>query len=422
VLNAEPGEQYRFNWNAALALSPNDPNTIWVGGNRLFKSVDRGDTYIASPDLTKHIDRCKVTLMGVRGDEAQIGKNDGVTAYSTIITISESPVVPGTVWVGTDDGNLQVSRDGGLTFTEVGKNIAALPQGALAGENPYWISRVEASHFDAATAYVAVDGHRTDDLKPYVFVTHDFGKTFTSVTGDLPVFGDVQVVREDPKNKNLLYVGTEFGLFVSVDGGTAWSKMHGGFPSVRTDDILIHPRDGDLIVGTHGRGVWIADDISSLEQLTPAVLAEDVHLFDVRPGVDYMRDLESDRCRPTLPCMGQSLFVAENAPRGVAISYYLKAAVPGNVSITVSDITGRTLCSVDGPAAAGINRVRWTVNAVAGGGAGPRRNTGAASSRCDEPSDGPQAPPGNYAVTLHAGGHTYTKVIQILEDRWLEQR
>ncbi|MGH7615717.1 MAG: WD40/YVTN/BNR-like repeat-containing protein, partial [Gemmatimonadaceae bacterium] len=230
VLNAEPGEQYRFNWNAALALSPNNPSTIWVGANRLFKSINRGETYVASPDLTKHIDRCTVTLMGVRGTEPQIGKNDGVTSYSTIITISESPVAPGTVWAGTDDGNLQVSRDGGLTFSEVGKNITGLPRGALAGENPYWISRVEASHFDAATAYVAVDGHRSDDLRPYVFVTHDFGKTFLSATGDLPSFGDVQVVREDPRNRNLLYAGTEFGLFISVDAGATWSKMHGGFP------------------------------------------------------------------------------------------------------------------------------------------------------------------------------------------------
>src|SRR5207244_1442649 len=156
------------------------------------------------------------------GDKAQLSKNDGVSAFSTITAISESPVLPGVVWAGTDDGNLQVSRDGGLTFTEVGKNIAGLPSGALTGANPYWISRIDASHFDAGTAYVAIDGHRSDDLRPYIFVTRDYGRTFQSVAGNLPTPGNVQVVREDPKNKDLLYAGTEFGLFVTLDGGKSW--------------------------------------------------------------------------------------------------------------------------------------------------------------------------------------------------------
>ena len=142
----------------------------------------------------------------------QLSKNDGVVSYSTIISISESPVMPGVVWAGTDDGNVQVSRDGGEHFTEVGKNLPGLPQ-----DNQYWISRIDASHFDAATAYVAVDGHRNDDLKPYVFVTHDFGATFQSISNNLPASGNVQVIREDPRNRDLLYVGTEFGLFVSLD-------------------------------------------------------------------------------------------------------------------------------------------------------------------------------------------------------------
>ena len=423
VLNAQPGEQYRYNWNTAFALSPHDPHIVWFGGNRLFKSYSRGDTYVESADLTKQIDRCKINLMGAPGNKSQLGKNDGVTSYSTIISISESPVLPGVVWVGTDDGNLQLSRDGGTTFTEVGKNLTGLPQGALTGDNPYWISRIDASHFDAGTAYVAVDGHRTDDMHPYIFVTHDYGRTFRSVTGDLPSYGNVQVVREDPKNRNLLYAGTEFGLFISLDGGTSWSKAKNGFPTVRTDDILVHPRDGDLIVAAHGRGIWIADDITPLQQLTPSVSAQDAVLFDVRPAVAYLRDLRADRCRPTLPCFGQSVFLAENPPRGTAISYYLKSAATDDVKISISDAAGHVLCTTSGPRAAGINRVQWTLSAPLAARTGVGRGSGAApSSSCTQTGDANEVAPGAYTATLSVGGHDYTKPVQVLEDRWLEER
>src|SRR5438046_7992775 len=186
----------------------------------------------------------------------------------------------GVGWAGTDDGNLQVSRDAGATFTEVGKHLPGLP-----ANHVYWISRIDASHFDPASAYVSVDGHRSDDLKPYVFVTHDSGASFQSIANNLPSPGNVQVIREDPKNKDLLYVGTEFGLFVSLNGGKEWQRFMGNYPTVRTDDILVHPRENDLIVATHGRSVWIADDITPLQQLTADVQAEDAHLFDMRPVV-----------------------------------------------------------------------------------------------------------------------------------------
>jgi gamma-glutamyltranspeptidase len=423
VLNAQPGEQYRFNWNTAFALSPHNAHIVWFGGNRLFKSYDRGDTYVQSADLTKQIDRCKVSVMGVGGDKPQLGKNDGVTSYGTIISVSESPALPGVVWAGTDDGNLQLSRDGGLTFTEVGKNLSGLPPGALRGDSPYWVSRIDASHFDAGTAYVAVDGHRTDDMHPYVFVTHDYGSTFRSVAGDLPAYGNVQVIREDPRNRDLLYVGTEFGLFISLDAGSTWAKAMGGFPTVRTDDILVHPRDGDLIVATHGRGVWIGDDITSLQQLTASARAADVYLFDVQPAVAWLRDLQSNRCRPTLPCFGQSVFLAENAPRGTAISYYLKSQAPGAVTLTISDIAGRVVCMSTGPGAAGINRVQWTLSASSGrgGGRGGANNTGQAAS-CTQSGAGEGAEPGDYTVKLNVSGRDYTRVVRVLEDRWLGQR
>jgi photosystem II stability/assembly factor-like uncharacterized protein len=422
VVNATPGDQYRFNWNTPFALSPHDPNIVWFGGNRLFKSYDRGETYVASADLTKQIDRCKVTLMGARGDKSQLAKNDGVTSYSTIISISESPVSPGVVWAGTDDGNLQVSRDGGTTFAEVGENLPGLPQGALVGDNPYWISRIDASHFDAATAYVAVDGHRSDDLRPYVFVTHDYGRSFQPLTNDLPAYGNVQVIREDPKNENLLFVGTEFGLFISLDAGKSWEKFRSNFPTVRTDDILVHPRDGDLIVATHGRGIWIADDITPLQQLTPAIRMQSAYLFDIRPAVAYRHDVEADRCRPTLPCLGQSVFAGENAPHGTAINYYLNSAVPGGVTVSISDITGRMLCTSSGPAAAGINRIQWTLSAPMVASQAGGRASVAPETSCNRNGDFATVAPGAYTVKLSAGGKEISKIVQVLEDRWLGAR
>ena len=225
---------------------------------------NRGDTWTASADLTRQIDRNTVAVMGVPGNRTMLSKNDGVVAYSTIISLSESPVMPGVVWAGTDDGNVQVSRDGGMTFTEVGKNMPGLPANHL-----YWISRIDASHFDAATAYVSVDGHRSNDLKPYLFVTRDYGQTWQSIAGNLPQFGihpggargsaqqgsalrrhRVRPVRVDRRRQDL-------------------EQFMNNLPTARVDDILVHPRDNDLIVATHARGVWIADDMTALQQATP---------------------------------------------------------------------------------------------------------------------------------------------------------
>jgi photosystem II stability/assembly factor-like uncharacterized protein len=404
VLNAHPGDQYRFNWNTPVIMSPHNPKIVWLGGNRLFKSYNQGDTWVASADLTKQIDRNTVSLMGVPGTVTQLSKNDGVVSYSTIISISESPMLPGVVWVGTDDGNLQVSRDGGVTFTEVGKNLPGLP-----ANHQYWISRIDASHFDAGTAYVSVDGHRSDDLKPYVFVTHDFGKTFESVAGNLPASGDVQVIREDPKNKDLLYAGTEFGLFASLDAGTTWKKFMTNYPTVRTDDILVHPRDSDLIVATHGRSVWIADDISPLQQLTSDVMAQDAFLFNIRPAIAYLNDQQHGQ-----QVGGQKVFVGENAPRGASIDYYLKSAASGDVTISIADVGGKVIRTLEGSKHAGINRVLWNLTPTAPANAPP-----AGGGRGGQPQP---VEAGTYIVTLTAGGKTMTKPVTVLEDRWLAER
>jgi hypothetical protein len=406
VINATFGDQYRFNWNTPFILSPHNPSILWLGGNRLFKSYNRGDTWVASEDLTKNVDRNTVTLMGVPGNETQLSKNDGVVSYSTIVSLSESPVMPGVVWAGTDDGNLQVTRDGGQTFIEVGKNLPGLP-----ANHQYWISRIDASHFDPATAYVSVDGHRSDDLKPYVFVTRDYGKTFEDLASNLPPYGNVQVIREDPKNRDLLYVGTEFGLFISLDCGRNWQKFMNNYPTVRTDDILVHPRDNDLIVATHGRSIWITDDITPLQQLTEVVRDSEATLFDIRPAIAWLNDQQRNH-----QVGGQKVFVGENAPRGASITYYLKSAATGDVKISIADVTGRVIRAIDGTKTAGINRVMWNLSPTApqgqGGGGGFGGGRGGLTT----------VEPGTYIVTLEVGGKKLTKPLQVLQDRWLEER
>jgi hypothetical protein len=388
-----------------------------------------------------------------------------MTSYSTIISLAESPVLAGVVWAGTDDGNLQLSRDNGVTFVEVGKNISGLPANALSGDNPYWISRIEPSHYDAGTAYVSIDGHRSDDLTPYIFVTRDFGRTWATVSGSLPRTGNVQVVREDPRNRDLLYAGTEFGLFVSLDAGTKWEPFMNGYPVVRTDDILVHPRDGDLIVASHGRSIWIADDITPLQQWSTQVAAADATLFDVRPAVAYANDVKLD-----IYTGGEKQFEGENPARGTAIQFHLKAGVSGDAKISIADATGRAVCETIVKAMPGIHRVQWALVApmlattpAAGGRGGAAGGVGAvgnapANAAANTPPNAPPnvagavvapgaalpapiaavpnvscagtggggrggapagATPGSYIVKLTVGGHEYLKPVQVLEDRWM---
>ena len=342
-------EQYRFYWNTPLVMSPHNPRILYVGADRLFKSLDRGDSWTATPDLTKHIDRSTLSIMGVAGKDPMASKHDGYTGYSYIVTVAESPKLPGVLWVGTDDGNVQVSKDGGSTWTNVAKNVPGI------GET-YHISRVEPSHFDGATCYLSVDGHRLDDLKPYVFVTRDYGATWTSLVGNLPAKGTVNVIREDPKNKDLLYAGTEFGLYISLNGGGEWKKLMSGMPTVRIDDIIVHSRDNDLVVGTHGRGIYILDDISALQQLSTKALDVDAQLFDVRPGTIWLNDPRLSRSAG-----GAKLFRGANPSPGTAISYYLKAVPSGDVKITISDYTGKVVRNITGTKEAGLNRVQWNL-------------------------------------------------------------
>ncbi len=338
---------FRFNWSSPVLLSPHNSQTIYFGGQHLFKSVDRGDSWmIISPDLTTN-DKSKFEFAKPTGGITTDAT--GAETHCTIITISESPKRPGLIWVGTDDGNVQVTRNGGVTWTNVRPNFPAdLPKNI-------WCSRVEASHFDEGTCYVAFEGHRSDIFKPFVYKTTDYGKTWTGIAANLPDGHPVYVVREDPRNKNLLFLGTEFAVFFSINGGKGWTNMTLNMPTVAFHDILIHPRDNDLIVATHGRGIWILDDISALEQASESVLGSDAYLFDsARPATKWLRIQRGGYGR------GNLFFQGENPPQGALIHYYLKDKPAGPTTIEITDVTGqnKTTFTIDN-ALPGINRLVW---------------------------------------------------------------
>jgi hypothetical protein len=284
------------------------------------------------------------------------------------------------VWVGTNDGNLQVSRDGGSTWKNVVDRVPGVPKETH-------VSRVEPSHFDAGTCYVTFDGHRTDDMKPYVFVTRDFGETWTSIAGNL-ADGNVNVITEDPRNPNLLFLGTEYALYVSLDGGKEWKRFMNGLPTVRIDDIIVHPRDHDLIAGTHGRSIWIVDDITPLEQLTDDVTKGDGYLFDVRPGTAWITDIQKQ-----LQIGGAKNFRGQNPAPGTAVAYWLKNPA-SNVKISITDITGREVRSMDGAKSAGLNRVQWDLRTnPPQRGTPPATGQGAEAAAAGAPATPPPNPP-----------------------------
>lgn len=367
--NNEGEPRFRFNWNTPFLVSPHDPTTLWMGGQYMFKLTQRGERWErVSPDLTTH-DAARMMTGG-----------SGAEQYCTIVSLAESPVKAGVLWAGTDDGKVWTSPDGGATWNDVTANIKGVPPGL-------YVSRVEPSHRDAATAYVSIDGHRSDIVAPYVFVTHDAGRTWTSLAAGLPKDATVNVVREDLENPSLLWVGTEFGLYVSFDGGAQWLRWKAGLPTVAVDDILIHPRERDVIVATHGRSLYVLDGAQLLEQWTPRALADTVTFASPRTAWSFHPRTLGGR-------WGQGAFLARNPPAGAWFDYFLPRALDGGVSITVSDAAGRAVRSLDGPGEAGFHRVVWDL--VAGD---PKQRIG----RREWAGQPARVPAGRYKVTLRAG-------------------
>src|SRR5579872_1551217 len=338
--------RYRFQWNSPLMISPHDPKTIYYGGNHLFKSTDRGDTWeVLGEDLTTGAERDKQKSLGKAIDKDTLSRHDGVQAWPCITAIAESPVKAGVLWAGTDDGNLQMSKDGGKTWTNTVSHIQGLPKGG-------YVSRIEPSHKDAGTAYVTFDDHRNSDYGIYIYRTTNYGDSFSKLTNGIPPdAGTVHVIREDPVNADLLFAGTEFGLFLTFDRGANWHQLKNGLPTVPVFDIQVHPREHDLILATHGRSIWIMDNISAIEQLNNSVLTTDLKLFDTRPGIEW-------KMANYRGFVGSSNFLAPNAPNGLVLDFFAKTAGP--VRVTVTDKDGKEIRHINGRAQAGvINRVTW---------------------------------------------------------------
>ena len=400
-------ESLRWNWMSPILLSPHNPEIVYHGANVLLRSSNRGDTWTEiSPDLTKNL------------PERRDGS--GNIQYATITTIDESPIIAGVIWVGTDDGNVQVTRDGGKTWTNSTDKIPGHPG--------YWVSRVIASHHDAATAYVTVTGYRRDDFKPFVWKTTDYGQTWTSIAANLPD-EPINVIREDHRNPNLLFVGTDGGVHGSLDGGKSWHPMKNGITTQPVHDMAIHPREQELIAGTHGRGIYIAD-IAGLQPLTPEVLQSDAHLAPIVPAVQYEGEL-----RPVTAFLN---YDGESRQPGVHINYYLKSPVSGGVTLRVYDGARMIAETTSAPAEAGLNTVRWTMQssrpmteaeqAARGrggrgrGGFGGGRGGGAASGAPQFPAQAQDAvlstvAPGQYRVVLSVGGREQSQTALVLAER-----
>lgn len=367
-VGGEPeGTRYRFNWSTPIVLSPHSPTTVYIGGNKLFKSVDRGDNWRAiSPDLTTNDPEKQKPP---RGDQ-----QTGAENHCTIITIGESPSKAGVIWVGTDDGLVHVTQDDGANWENVTANVPGVPKNT-------WVSRVRPSKFQTGRCYVSFDGHRNGDPKPYLYVTEDFGKTWKAIMEGLPN-ASVYVVTEGTRNADFLMVGTEIGMYVSLDRGASWTKFETGeWPNVRTDDIVIHPRELDAVIATHGRSIWTIN-VSALEALTAAEREKDVVLVAPQDILDLGRI--PSRWFPS----GEE-FGAVNTQPGTQIFYWLKSKAEGGVKVLVKNSAGQTMGTLDGTGEAGLNRVDFR----------PPRNRMAGT--------------GDYTVVLQVGGKEYTTPLRM---------
>ncbi len=335
--------QFRFNWSSPLILSPNNPQHLYFGGNHLFKSVDKGESWrIISPDLTTNDSKLRNTSKG----GGLTNSNTGGENHFTIITISVSPIDEDIIWIGTDDGLVHVTTDGGNTWENVKANIPNLPE-------KIWVSRVEASHHDKNSAYISFDNHRYDDNSAFLFATQNMGKSWTDITSNLSDKYPIYVVKEDPINPQLLFIGTEETVHVSVDKGRSWTNIRKGLPTVAIHDLVIHPREGDLIAGTHGRSLYVLDDLSPLRQLTEDVIEKQLHLFKPKKATQW-QSIFTGRKQPAFMHRG------ENPPKGALVNFYSNGSGNGDsVLLTITSIVNGDSYSWKTKNLKGINRTIW---------------------------------------------------------------
>jgi len=420
---ADAAQAIRFNWTSPFIESPHDPKVVYYGTNYLLKTADKGVTWqIVSPDLSKND-----PSRNNKGSGGLTPETTGAEVYATIFSVSESPIAKGVIWAGTDDGNVWLTRDGGGAWTEVDAAIPAVPKGL-------WVSRVLASAADVNTAYVAFDGHRSDNRAAWLFRTTDGGKTWTNLSGALAPNQPVYVIEEDSKNPDLLFVGTEFGLQVSLDRGRTWRPMMNGLPTVAVYDVIVQPRERDVILGTHGRGIYVLDDISALEQWQASLAAKPVHLFTQRQATVWEDMSRSGQ-------LGENTYAGQN-PRFVqpvsfqqrdrahlantpVITFYLGPNATGNATLEIASPDGRTR-TLTVPAKPGITRYAWDGRMTAAAAGGGRRGAAAPDAAAGEEGALPQgggrggAPqrlaPGMYSLKLTLGGDVATGTLAVRED------
>ncbi len=389
--------RYRFNWDSPIVISPHDPNTVYFGGNVVFKSTDRGYSWTQiSDDLTTNDKSKQRTSGGVIYQD-----NTAAEFHCTILYIDESPVERGVIWVGTDDGNVHLTRDGGETWTKLNDRIKGLPEFA-------WVSKIHASEHDAGTAFVTVDQHRMDDFRPYAFMTTNYGRTWTKISEGLPQDDYVKVVRQDPINPDLLYAGMEHGIFASWDKGKSWTKINNNLPNVSVRDLRIQARDRDLIVGTHGRGAWILDDIRPLQEMGDTK-GKSMHLFPVRRATLWHRYGRIEN-------LGDRHYRAQNPDFGANINFYLAEGEKTMAVVEILDATGNVIRTLKNPSAkAGVNRMVWNL-----GHEGATPLDGPRGGGFFFGSMTPYVAPGTYTARLTVNGEAQETSIEVRSDPRVE--
>jgi hypothetical protein len=396
----------RWNWNSPIHVSYHDSNVIYHCGNKVVRSPFRGEYWeVISPDLSTNNPKFLTTGKG----------GDGNIQYCTITSFDESPLDANVLWVGTDDGNVQVTKDLGKNWTLLNDNITGNPG--------YWVSRVEASHFDPGTAYVSYTGYRRDDFRPVLYKTTDFGATWTSISSNLPN-EPINVIQEHHANPNLLFVGTEFALYVSIDGGANWTKMKNNMPTQPIHDLKIHPRENDLVLATHGRGIYITD-IFPLQFVNSKVLEMDAYLFDVEYKVKWISNRN--------PNTSSDNFHGESEPLASAIYYYLKNQATDDVKIQI--YRGHVkITEIDGPQEPGIHKVLWDWTIRKERSEAEKKQIQARIERfrkmgydirrfgrnMDPNFTSVPAPEGTYTVVLTVGDKKFKRHAKLLQDHWFK--
>lgn len=380
------------NWDGPFFLSHHDDNTIYAGTNKLWKSTDDGATWKSLGDLTTKVNRRELMIMGQRADTSTASLDDGIPYYPTLTAVAEDLHTQGMLYAGTDDGLVQVSWDDGANWNDVTSQLSGLPKES-------WINTFEPSSHFAGTAYVAINNYRNNDFNNYIYKTTDYGKTWTSVAGDLPADRVARTLREDPRNPNVLYLGTELGLFYSNNGGKNWVELKSNMPTMPFNDLVIQTRDNDLVLGTHARGVWILDNINALQELTPEVANLTANLFSIGDAemINYTRDGAHT---------GDMYYRGENPAYGASIDYYLKDSVDKkDIKLTIHDMEGKLVSTLRAKNGPGINRVQWNFrHEIPNSGTGRFRMTG------------PMVNPGMYMAKLTVNGEEQIQKFRITDD------